>query len=99
GSDVPDGHTGPNTSGNITYAITNGADIIVIQDPTESIENGYTLPEIIEAYETIILAATTANIPIIILNSQPRTGLELSQREALRDVAAAMVSTFGESLV
>jgi lysophospholipase L1-like esterase len=76
---LPDGTTIPagvnetiNSNGNVTAAISNNADGIIINLPSNDAARGYSVADQLQNYQTIIAAASAANIPVLITTPQPR---------------------------
>jgi lysophospholipase L1-like esterase len=69
----PVGRPVPDTLHNITAAITQNPDAIIVNLPSNDIVAGYTVSEIESNYQTIKDAATQANVPIWFTTTQPRT--------------------------
>ncbi len=68
----PNGRPNPDTSHNITAAIAQNPNAIIVSLPTNDTADGYTLAETEANFATIAAAAAAAHIPIWVSTSQPR---------------------------
>jgi hypothetical protein len=90
---APDGRPSPDTDHNITKALSLSPNVIIVNLPTNDAANGYSIPEQMYNYNTLINQAIANGIPIYIATTQPRN---LSAE--LRDNLISMRDTINKYL-
>lgn len=83
----PVGRPAPDETHNITTALANSPNLIIVNLPSNDVANGYTLSEIQANFQTLKNTAAQANVPIWFTTPQPRD-FSQAQRDmqmALRD--------------
>jgi lysophospholipase L1-like esterase len=83
------------TSHNITYALAQNPDAIIVNLPTNDAANMYALSETETNLQALVAAANTAHVPIWISTSQPRNNLIQSQYDALTGLRNWVLATYG----
>lgn len=69
---IPAGRPSPDTSRNITYALSLKPDAIIVNMPSNDTAAGYPISEQQANFQTIVSLATAAGVPIWITTTQPR---------------------------
>jgi len=84
----PSGRPSPDPLFNITAALAENPDAIIINMPSNDAANNYTLTEQQDNFEAALALADANNIPVWVTTSQPRnnmTTLQIQNLEQLRD--------------
>jgi acyl-CoA thioesterase-1 len=76
----------PDSSHNLTKALSFHPDLVLLSFPTNDIANGYSDAEIINNYERIVKVLTEAKISYLIFGTQPRDFAILSLRYRLKSL-------------
>ncbi len=95
----PENRPYPNTEFNITNALLDNPDAIIINMPSNDAANNYTLDEQQANFEATMLIADSLNIPVWVTTSQPRFFLNTSQMTNLRDFRTWVLTRFGDKAV
>lgn len=89
---MPNGHTvagrpGPDTDRNMTKALLYSPDVIIVNMPSNDVNNGYTYKEIMDNYDKLRSLAEDAGVQIYFTSTQPRNFSEQQRKEqkAIRD--------------
>jgi lysophospholipase L1-like esterase len=84
----PAGRPAPDTARNITKALAQNPDLIIINLPSNDNGGNYTLQEQKDNYERTMALANARNIPVFVTTTQPRNNLTTAQMNnqiAMRD--------------
>lgn len=84
----PANRPSPNSSFNITAALSLHPDAIIINMPSNDAVNGYTLQEQQDNFERTMHLADSANVPVWVTTTQPRnnlSGTEVNNLTLMRD--------------
>jgi lysophospholipase L1-like esterase len=101
----PDGYTPPGgrptpVSGfNITAALAQNPDAIIINMPSNDAFNDYTLSEQQANFEAALALTDAANIPVWVTTSQPRNNMTVAQIQNLTDLRDWIQTRFGDKAV
>lgn len=88
----------PDSNHNITKALSLSPDAIIINLPTNDVENGYTISEQINNYSIILDSAAAKNVPVFIATTQPRN-LSASERQRLMIMRDSIYSIAGQNVI
>lgn len=72
GYQPPANRPDPDTTKNITYALSLSPDAIVVNYPSNDVSSGFTVAEQMDNLDTIVGHANAANVPIWICTTQPK---------------------------
>ncbi len=89
----------PNTQFNITSALLDNADAIIINMPSNDATSNYTLAEQQANFEATMRIADSLKIPVWVTTSQPRFYLTTEQMTNLRDFRTWVLSRFENKAV
>ena len=89
----------PNTDFNISAALLDNPDAIIINMPSNDAANNYTLAEQQENFEATMRIADSLKIPVWVTTSQPRFNFTNQQMTNLRDFRAWVLSRFADKAV
>jgi poly(3-hydroxybutyrate) depolymerase/lysophospholipase L1-like esterase len=95
----PPGRPSPNTSRNITKALTYNPDVIIINLPSNDIGAGYSMQEIQDNYERTMSLTDARNIPVWVSTSQPRTDFNAAKRALLVTLRDWTYQRFGDKTI
>lgn len=95
----PVGRPEPDTLRNITKALSYNPDIIIINLPSNDVALNYTLAEQQANYERTMALADAAGITVWVTTTQPRTAVNTTQREALKQVRDWTYMRFGNKAI
>jgi beta-lactam-binding protein with PASTA domain len=87
----PDGSPGSDANINITRAIEKAPDLIIINLPSNNVNEGISAETTISHYQEIKAVADSAGIPIFLTTTQPRNFTALSKRQLLQVEAVALI--------
>ena len=95
----PDNRPYPNTEFNITNALLDNPDAIIINMPSNDAASNYTLAEQQANFEATMRIADSLNIPVWVTTSQPRFYLTTEQMTNLRNLKTWVLSRFSDKAV
>jgi lysophospholipase L1-like esterase len=95
----PEDRPYPNTEFNITNALVDNPDAIIINMPSNDAASNYTLAEQKANFEATMTIADSLKIPVWVTTSQPRFYLNTSQMTNLRDFRSWVLTRFAEKAV
>lgn len=95
----PEDRPYPNTQFNITNALLDNPDAIIINMPSNDAASNYTLAEQQANFEATMLIADSLKIPVWVTTSQPRFFLNTSQMTTLRNFRTWVLTRFGDKAV
>lgn len=88
----------PDTQRNITMALSLNPDVIIINLPSNDANNGYSVSEQMDNYETIVNLANAANVPVYITTTQPRN-LSTTGRQNLMAARDATFANYPDKVI
>ncbi len=94
----PAGRPAPDTSHNISKAISYNPSAIIINLPSNDVANGFSIQEQLANYDTILAKASEANIPVWITTTQPRNFSE-EKRNLQVEMRDSTFSRFGDHAI
>jgi lysophospholipase L1-like esterase len=95
----PAGRPSPDPLNNITAALAQNPDAIIINIPSNDAVNNYTLSEQQENFEAALALADANNIPVWVTTSQPRSNITLQQTQNLEQLRDWIFLRFGNKAV
>jgi hypothetical protein len=96
GPGAPAPNAGCSTPCNITAALAQNPDAIIVNFPSGDVVDDWTVDQVIANLHTIEDAATQAGVPIWIATSQPAGGITSQQITLLEDQRTRTLADFGE---
>lgn len=98
GSIPPAGRPWPDTTKNITAALKNQVDALIINLPSNDVALGYTVEEQLRNFDTLAAVAAQAGVPLFVSTTQPRNfSPALVQKQmAVRD---SLLARFGANVI
>jgi len=91
----PANRPAPDTSTNVTKALSFNPDVVLVNFPTNDVAADYTLAETMSNLRTIYQTVIAAGKICFITTSQPRTSLSTSQQELLKTTRDSVLAEFG----
>lgn len=91
----PPNRPAPDTTHNITKALTHNPDLIIINLPSNDAQKNFPLAEQQANYERTMALANARNIPVWVTTTQPRNGLSASQMSLLTAMRDWTYQRFG----
>lgn len=89
----------PDTAHNITAALAESPDAIIVNFPSGDVVDGWTVDQVITNLLAIEAEATGGGVPIWIATSQPAGGITAQQITMLEDQRDRTLSEFGENAI
>jgi lysophospholipase L1-like esterase len=68
----PPGRPAPDTNRNITKALALAPDAIIVNLPSNDVSSGFSVEEQLANFDTVVLRATAAQVPIWVCTTQPK---------------------------
>lgn len=97
---VPKGsQSSPDITHNVTYALNQGADIVIVGYPSNAYDGPLTITEIMFAYRTIFNTVINAGKKCYIMTSQPRPAFGTAGRNMLKQVADSIMVQFPNNYI
>ncbi|MFY7840658.1 MAG: PKD domain-containing protein, partial [Lacibacter sp.] len=98
---VPTGsQSAPDVTHNVTYALNQGADIVIVGYPSNAYDgNSITITEIMFAYRTIFNTVVNAGKKCYIMTAQPRPAFGTTGRNLLKQVADSIMVQFPNNYI
>lgn len=88
-----------NPNNNVSQAITLGADAIIVNMPSNDASNFFGIDEQMFNFQTIAAVADSANIPVWVCTTQPKTPFGAAQDAIQLGVRDSIFSTFGNMAI
>lgn len=98
GTATPSNRPNPDAEKNISAALSENPDAIIINLPSNDAASMYAVSEQLANYETVMALANAQNVPIWVSTPQPR-GLNLEGRENLMEMRDSTHAIYGEKTV
>lgn len=95
----PSNRPATNPNNNVSQAITLGADAIIVNMPSNDASNNFGVDEQIFNFQSIAAVADSANIPVWICTTQPKTPFGAIQDAIQIGVRDSIFSTFGNMAI
>lgn len=89
----------PSTAYNITQALSQDPDAIIINMPSNDASSNYTLAEQQANFEEALRLADSAGVPVWATTTQPRNNFTASQTQNLVDMRNWIISRFGNKAI
>lgn len=89
----------PDVTHNVTYALNEGADVVIVGYPSNAYDGTLTIGEIMFAYRTIYNTVVNAGRKCYIMTSQPRSDFEATGRNMLKEVADSIMLQFPDHYI
>lgn len=98
GTNTPENRPNPDTSRNITMALSHKPDAIIINLPSNDAAKGFSVNEQLANYKTVLTDANAANVPVWIATTQGRN-LNPKGLENLCEMRDSTFTHYGEKAI
>jgi hypothetical protein len=97
---VPKGaQLSPDVTHNVTYALSQGADVVVVGYPSNGYEGTLSITEIMFAYRTIYNTVVNAGKKCYIMTAQPRPAFGTVGRNLLKQIADSIIAEYPDNYI